>query len=73
MSALGVSPRNLGLVFAFIGVLTVGIQGGLIGRLSARDGPERLTRLGTLLVAMSLVGIPFTTSLWHVLNPMTRK
>lgn len=68
--ALGVSPRNLGFVFALIGVLAVTVQGGLIGRLTARFGPERLTRAGTLLVAVSLVFIPFSPNVWVALVPM---
>ncbi len=69
-SHLGVSPRHLGFVFAFIGVLAVGVQGGLIGRLTARFGPELLTRYGTLLVAFSLVLIPFAPNVWIALVPM---
>lgn len=68
--ALGVSPRNLGFVFALIGVLAVTVQGVLIGRLTARFGPERLTRAGTLLVAVSLVLIPFSPNVWVALIPM---
>lgn len=67
---LGVSPRNLGLVFAFIGVLAVGVQGGLISRLTARFGAEALTRHGTLLVSASLILIPFSPSAWLALIPM---
>ena len=68
--SLGVSPRNLGFVFALIGVMAVGIQGGLIGRLTARFGPERLTRAGALFVAVSLVFIPFSPNVWAALFPM---
>jgi MFS transporter, DHA1 family, tetracycline resistance protein len=67
---LGVSPRHLGFVFAFIGVLAVAVQAGLIGRLTARFGPERLTRTGTLLVAVSLVFIPLSPTVWIALVPM---
>jgi len=69
-SHLGVSPRHLGLVFAFIGVLAVGVQAGLIGRLTARFGAESLTRHGTLLVVVSLVLIPFSPNVWVALAPM---
>ena len=68
--ALGVGPRDLGLVFAFIGVLAVGIQAGLIGRLSQRYGAERLTRVGTALLAVALVFIPLSPTVWVALVPM---
>jgi len=68
--SLGVSPRNLGFVFSLIGVLAVAVQGGLIGRLTARFGPERLTRAGTFLVSLSLLCIPFSPNVWIALLPM---
>ncbi|MFP5355113.1 MAG: MFS transporter [Gemmatimonadota bacterium] len=67
---LGVSPRQLGLVFAFIGTIAVTVQGGLIGRLSARFGAERLTRTGILLLATALVFIPLSPNVWLSLIPM---
>lgn len=67
---LGVSPRNLGFVFAFIGVIAVTVQGGLMGRLSARYAPETLTRTGILLVVAALVLIPFSPNVWASLAPM---
>lgn len=68
---LGVSPRNLGFVFAFIGALAVAVQAGLIGRLTARFGAERLVHTGTLLVAVALVFIPLSANVWWALVPMT--
>lgn len=67
---LGVSPRQLGLVFAFIGTIAVTVQGGLIGRLSARFGAERLTRTGILLLVTALVFIPLSPNVWLSLVPM---
>lgn len=69
-SYLGVSPRHLGLIFAFIGALAVGVQAGLIGRLTARYGAETLTRVGALVVVVALVLIPFSPNVWVALVPM---
>lgn len=69
-SRLGVSPRQLGFVFAFIGVLAVGVQAGLIGRLTRHFGAEALTRHGTLLLVVSLILIPFSPNVWIALVPM---
>jgi len=42
------SPREIGYLFAYTGVLGIVMQGGLIGRLSRRFGDEALTRFGFL-------------------------
>ncbi|ODT04022.1 MAG: hypothetical protein ABS52_06450 [Gemmatimonadetes bacterium SCN 70-22] len=67
---LGVSPRHLGFVFAFIGVIAVTVQGVLMGRLSSRYAPEALTRTGILLVVVALVFIPLAPNVWVSLAPM---
>ncbi|MEP7383001.1 MAG: MFS transporter [Gemmatimonadota bacterium] len=67
---LGVSARNLGLVFTSIGVLSVRVQGGLLGRLTTRVGAEALTRTGTLLLVIALVLIPFLPTVRVALVPL---
>ncbi len=67
---LGVSPRNLSFVFAFIGVIAVTVQGVFIGKLSARFGPEQLARTGIVLLVVALVFIPFAPNVWLALLPM---
>jgi predicted MFS family arabinose efflux permease len=55
----GLDPRHVSYVFAFIGVIIVIMQGGLIGPLTRRFGEQRLLVVGLLLQAVGLVALPF--------------
>jgi multidrug resistance protein len=55
----GLSPRGVGRVFAFIGVVMVVVQGGLIGPLTRRFGERGLLVAGLLLQAAGLAALPF--------------
>jgi MFS family permease len=52
---------EVGNMFAFIGVVTVIVQGGLVGRLVKRFGETRLLTYGTYLCIASLAMIPWVT------------
>jgi MFS family permease len=54
------------LVFVFVGITLVGVQGGLIGPLTAKLGSRKLLRLGLVLVAVGLLLLSLATS-WVVL------
>lgn len=54
------------LVFVFVGLTMVVVQGGLIGPLTAKLGSRKLLRLGLCLVAMGLLLLS-TASTWIVL------
>lgn len=56
----GFDAHDTGWIFAFVGVVGAGIQGGLIGRLVKAFGEPPLVIAGALLFAASLVLIPFT-------------
>ena len=53
------NARQAGYLFAFIGVIMVIIQGGVIGRLSKRLGESKLLIIGPLVMA---VGLMLTTT-----------
>ncbi len=55
----GLSDRSVGLLFAYIGVIVVVVQGGLIGRLTQRHGEKSLVVVGLLLQAVGLLALPF--------------
>jgi multidrug resistance protein len=63
----GYDAHATGYLFGFIGILTVIVQGGLIGRLVRRFGEMALARVGLLLTALSLGTLPFCTSLTWLL------
>ncbi len=66
----GWGPEQNGYLFAFVGLLSAAIQGGLIGRLTARFGEWRLVLIGALLLAVGLVIIPSTASVYVLVLAM---
>ena len=56
---LGWSERDNGWVFAFIGLLGVIIQGGLIGSLTRRYNLRGLMIVGTALAGLGVASIPY--------------
>lgn len=53
------TDKEIGWVFTFIGVSTAVVQGGLIGYLNRWFGEKKLLLWGNVLLAVSVVGIPF--------------
>ncbi len=56
------STRKMGLLFAYMGVISAVVQGGLVGRLAPRVGEKRLAALGGLLLALGLAWVPAVSS-----------
>jgi DHA1 family tetracycline resistance protein-like MFS transporter len=56
---LGYDPWHSGWIFAFVGIISATIQGGLIGKLVKRFGEPALVILGALLFTASLFLTPF--------------
>lgn len=64
----GWGPEQNGYLFAFVGLLSAGIQGGLIGRLARRFGEARLIIQGAAALAIGVALIPFSHDLpWLLL------
>jgi DHA1 family tetracycline resistance protein-like MFS transporter len=59
MFRFGYDAQHTGYLFAYVGVIAVIIQGGLIGRLAKRFGEILLVILGALFFAISLFAVPF--------------
>ena len=59
----GYDARANGYLFGFIGIVTVIVQGGLIGRLVKVFGETTLARIGLLLTGASLGLLPFSANL----------
>ena len=59
----GYDAHANGYLFGFIGILTVIVQGGLIGRLVKMFGEVALTRTGMILTTLSLILLPFCNNL----------
>ena len=48
------TPRRMGMLFAYMGVVSAIVQGGVVGRLAPRVGERRLAVTGALLLAAGL-------------------
>ena len=60
--AFGWKERELGLLFALIGVVAATVQGYLFGRISRRTGDRALVILGLLGMAVGMAAVPFVGS-----------
>src|SRR5690349_8071716 len=59
MFRFGYDAQHTGYLFAYVGLIAVIIQGGLIGRLVKRFGELPLVMVGALCFAISLFAVPF--------------
>jgi MFS family permease len=55
----GIDQAHVSWLFAYIGILVVVVQGGLIGRLTRMFGEKRLLVGGLVLQALALAALPF--------------
>ena len=54
----GFRPRDIGILFLFMGVIVTAIQGGLIGRLAKKLGEKLLVIIGAASFTLGLVLVP---------------
>jgi len=67
------STRQMGMLFAYMGVVSAVVQGGLVGRLAARVGEKRVAAAGGLLLAIGLALVPVASAklaLWAALGAL---
>jgi MFS transporter, DHA1 family, tetracycline resistance protein len=57
--AFGWGPEQNGWLFAFVGLISAAVQGGLVGRLAHRFGERHLITAGAALLALGMLAIPF--------------
>jgi len=63
MAQLGWGPAQTGYLFAYVGLLSAVMQGGLIGRLTALFGEEKLLIAGLASIAAGLLALPLSRDL----------
>lgn len=56
----GWGPRDLGIMFAYFGLILIVVQGGLVGRLAKRFGERTLAKSGIIFMAFGLASIAFS-------------
>ncbi len=66
----GWGPEQNGYLFAFIGLIAAGLQGGVVGRLAKRFGEGNLIVQGAFALALGMALIPFSTSVEILLVAM---
>jgi MFS transporter, DHA1 family, tetracycline resistance protein len=71
MPQLGWGPGQVSYVFAYIGLVSAVLQGGLIGRLTRYFGEERLLLSGLVLIAAGLLLMPFAHHLPVLVGAVT--
>jgi DHA1 family tetracycline resistance protein-like MFS transporter len=59
----GLTPSSLGVLFVSVGVVSVGMQGLAVGRLVARFGERTLALAGFATFVVTLLALPFVSSL----------
>ncbi|MBI3950233.1 MAG: MFS transporter [Acidobacteria bacterium] len=58
------TEAQTGYIFAYMGLLTTLVQGGMIRPLVRKLGEHKLIVIGTLVFAMSLLLLPYTPNFW---------
>jgi MFS family permease len=58
--------RQNGLFFAFVGLVSVFVQGFLFGRLQPKVGEKRLSVIGLILMSAGMVGVAFASRDWLI-------
>jgi MFS family permease len=71
MPQLGWGPGQVGYVFAYVGLVSAVLQGGLIGRLTRYFGEERLVLCGLVLIGAGLLLMPFARNLPVLVGAVT--
>ena len=60
----GVNERTIGYFFAYIGAISVVTRAGVLGWMVDRFGEARLSRIGSVLLALGLATIPLSRNYW---------
>ncbi|MES2095868.1 MAG: TCR/Tet family MFS transporter [Pseudomonadota bacterium] len=66
-AALGFDAKAIGWSLALVGVLSVIVQGGLVGKIIARIGERRALVIGLVSAGLSFLGYAFVTQWWHII------
>ncbi len=69
-AVLGIGPKEVGYFLAFSGIINAIVQGGLVGRISARIGEVRVVGLGIVTLALSAITLALANSTEMVLLSM---
>jgi DHA1 family tetracycline resistance protein-like MFS transporter len=71
LAKFNLSARDTGLVLTYVGVLSIIVQGFLVGKLTARFREDILITVSVALMAVSLLGWSLAPSVWWLLVVLT--
>ena len=71
LAKFDLSPRNTGFILAYVGILSVFVQGFLVGKLTARFRDDLLITFSVAIMAVSLLGWALAPSVFWVLVVLT--
>ncbi|MFT3892550.1 MAG: MFS transporter [Anaerolineales bacterium] len=71
LAKFNLSARDTGFVLTYVGVLSVIVQGFLVGKLTARFREDILITVSVALMAVSLLGWALAPSVWWLLVVLT--
>jgi DHA1 family tetracycline resistance protein-like MFS transporter len=60
LGRLGLNASGNAILFVFVGVILVAVQGGFVGKWSRAYGDRRVIFVGLALLAIGLIGVAFT-------------
>ncbi len=63
---LKLTTRRIGILFAFSGIISAIVQGGLVGRIAPKVGEARLAAVGGVLMAVGLALMPGSAHVGHL-------
>ena len=58
----GITERRFGAILAYVGLIVIGVQGGLIGRMTRAFGVRHVAIAGEILMGAALLCLPFSSS-----------
>jgi MFS transporter, DHA1 family, tetracycline resistance protein len=59
--SFGYNAEQTGYILAYVGILAVIMQGGLLGKLSKKFGEANLVIVGCLMLVVSFISVPFVS------------
>ncbi len=62
----GMGPRDIGVVFFVLGIISIFMQGGMIGPLTRRFGEKQVSIAAGLFFSVGIGGMAATTEQWQV-------
>lgn len=71
LDVLGMGPRDIGLLFFYVGLLNAAVQGGLIGPLTKRFGERAMVAFTAAAYGVGFLWLSAVDAFWPMIGAMT--